>query len=184
MNNIDIDFVNDILNDVKEHLENINKYDEDTYLLTESDVNKALKDCDAFIDSQSKTLLIHFPNIEYDNDIKPITDFQKVYTLLIDFTSSKNLLEEIRLNKEKRTCMNLGKLKKYLRINEDSKGIKNQFDILYDKIMSHSEEIDSFINMFQQYILSNLILQIYDINKDYLNNKNLFKNLMNIVKER
>ena len=111
LNRIDSDFVKDLLNDVKEHLENIDKFDEENYLLTESDVNKALKDCDAFIDSQSKTLLIHFPNIEYDNDIKPITDFQKVYTLLIDFTSSKNLLEEIKLNKEKRICMNLGKLK-------------------------------------------------------------------------
>ena len=27
MNNMDIDFVKDLLNDVKEHLENINKYD-------------------------------------------------------------------------------------------------------------------------------------------------------------
>ena len=63
MNNMDIDFIKDLLIDVKEHLENIKKYDEDTYLFTKNDVNKALKDCDDFIDSQSKTLLIHFPNI-------------------------------------------------------------------------------------------------------------------------
>ena len=48
------DFVKDLLNDVNEHLENINKFEDDTYLLIESDVNKTLIDCDSFIDSQSK----------------------------------------------------------------------------------------------------------------------------------
>ena len=80
------DFVKDLLDDVNEHLENINKFEDDTYLLTESDVNKTLKECDSFIDSQSKALLIHFPNIE------PITDFQKVYTIINRFYITKKFI--------------------------------------------------------------------------------------------
>ena len=93
----------------------------------------------------------------------------------MDFSSAKNLLERIRDDKEKRTYMNLGKLKQYLRIEEKQKlkGIKKQFKILYDKIMNHSKEINYSIKKFEHYILSYLILEIIEINKEYLNKNKL-----------
>ena len=60
-----IDFVKGLLDDMIEHLNNINIYTEDNYLIAEVDVNKVLKDADSYVDSSSKTTYIHFPNVEY-----------------------------------------------------------------------------------------------------------------------
>jgi hypothetical protein len=77
--------------------------------------------------------------------------------------------------------MNLGKIKKYLNIQDETtfEGIKIQYNILYDKIMGHSEKIEDHIDDFIESILSNLILQIYQINKDYLNKNVLIDELNN-----
>ena len=37
----------------------------------------------------------------------------------MDFSDAKNLLNDLKNNKDKRTYMNLGKLKNYLKIQED-----------------------------------------------------------------
>ena len=97
----------------------------------------------------------------------------------MDYSDTKNLLNDLKNYEDKRTCMNLGKIKKYLKIQEDStfEGIKIQYNILYDKIMGHSDKLETFINGFEDSVLSNLILNIHQINKKYLNKNTLIGNL-------
>ena len=177
---IDIDFVKSLLDDMIEYLTNITEFTEDNYLIAESDVNKILKDAESYISSSSKTTYVHFPIVPYNNDLKPEGDFQRIYTLLMDFSDTHNLLRDFKNDNDKRTCMNLGKLKRYLKIQEPStlEGIKKQYNILYDKIMGHSDKIIDIINDFEDSVLSNLILNIYEINKNYLN-KNYFIEKLN-----
>ena len=179
-----IDFVKGLLDDMIEHLNNINIYTEDNYLIAEVDVNNVLKDADSYVDSSSKTTYIHFPIKEYDEELKPKGNFQKIYSLLMDFSDAKNLLNDFKNNEDKRTCMNLGKLKNYLKIQEDStfEGLKIQYNILYDKIMGHSTKMNDFINKFEDSLLSNLILKIYYIDKKYLNKNIIIENLNNYCK--
>lgn len=176
---ISIDFVKGLLDDMIEHINNIAVFTEDNYAIAEIDVNNVLKDSEGYIDTSSKTTYIHFPIVEYDNDIKPRGDFQKIYSLLMDYSDTKNLLNDLKNYEDKRTCMNLGKIKKYLKIQEDStfEGIKIQYNILYDKIMGHSDKLETFINDFEDSVLSNLILNIYYINKKYLNKNILIEKL-------
>ena len=176
---ISIDFVKGLLDDMIEHINNIAVFTEDNYAIAEIDVNNVLKDSEGYIDTSSKTTFIHFPIVEYDNDIKPRGDFQKIYSLLMDYSDTKNLLNDLKNYEDKRTCMNLGKIKKYLKIQEDStfEGIKIQYNILYDKIMGHSDKLETFINDFEDSVLSNLILNIYYINKKYLNKNILIEKL-------
>ena len=177
---IDIDFVKSLLDDMIEYLTNITEFTEDNYLIAESDVNKILKDAESYISSSSKTTYVHFPIVPYNNDLKPEGDFQRIYTLLMDFSDTHNLLRDFKNDNDKRTCMNLGKLKRYLKIQEPStlEGIKKQYNILYDKIMGHSDKIIDIINDFEDSVLSNLIMNIYEINKNYLN-KNYFIEKLN-----
>jgi hypothetical protein len=72
-------------------------------------------------------------------------------------------------------------LKKYLKIQEESK-MKIQYNILYDKIMGHSEKIIDIICDFEECILSNLLLSIYKINKKYLNKNTIIEELNNYCK--
>ena len=176
---ISIDFVKGLLDDMIEHINNITVFTEDNYAIAEIDVNNVLKDSEGYIDTSSKTTFIHFPIVKYDNDIKPRGDFQKIYSLLMDYSDTKNLLNDLKNYEDKRTCMNLGKIKKYLKIQEDStfEGIKIQYNILYDKIMGHSDKLETFINDFENSVLSNLILNIYYINKKYLNKNILIEKL-------
>ena len=162
------------------HLSNIKIYTENNYLIALDDVNKVLKDCESYISLSSKTTFIHFPIVEYNNDLKPKTDFQKIYSLLMDYSDATNLLTELRKYEDKRTCMNLGKLKKYLKIQENTtfEGIKIQYNILYDKVLGRSNKIIDIIYDFQDSILSYLILSIYNINQKYLN-KNYFIETLN-----
>ena len=185
------DFVNSLLDDMIDHLINITEYKDEIYYIAEIDVNNALKDCEVYNNNlSSKTTYIHFPNVEYDSDIKPIGDFQKIYTLLMDFSDSKYILNEIRINEESRSYMNLGKLKKYLKIHEEStfEGMKNQYNIFYNQIMGHNENIDLIIYDFEECLLGNLLLNIYNINQKYLNKNNFIEELNNYcrreVKER
>ena len=97
---------------MKEHLESIKNYDEESYALAEIDVNNFLRDIESYIDSSAKTIYIHFPIIEYESEYKPTGKFQKVYTLLMEFSDCKILLNEFKINEDKRTSMNLHKLKK------------------------------------------------------------------------
>ena len=146
-----------------DHLNNITEYKEEIYSIAEIDVNNALNDCEVYNNNlSSKTTFIHFPNVEYDNDIKPRSDFQKIYSLLMDFSDSKFILNEIRINEESRSCMNLGKLKKYLKIQEEStfEGMKAQYNILYNQIIGHTEKIDLIIYDFEECLLGNLLLKI------------------------
>ena len=117
---IDIDFVKSLLDDMIEYLTNITEFTEDNYLIAEADVNKILKDAESYISSSSKTTYVHFPIVPYNNDLKPEGDFQKIYTLLMDFSDTHNLLRDFKNDNDKRTCMNLGKLKRYLKIQEPS----------------------------------------------------------------
>ena len=176
---ISIDFVKGLLDDMIEHINNITVFTEDNYAIAEIDVNNVLKDSEGYIDTSSKTTFIHFPIVKYDNDIKPRGDFQKIYSLLMDYSDIKNLLNDLKNYEDKRTCMNLGKIKKYLKIQEDStfEGIKIQYNILYDKIMGHFDKLETFINDFEDSVLSNLILNIYYINKKYLNKNILIEKL-------
>ena len=176
---ISIDFVKGLLDDMIEHISNITIFTEDNYAIAEIDVNNALKDSEGYITTSSKTTYIHFPIVEYDNEIKPRGDFQKIYSLLMDYSDTKNLLNDLKNYEDKRTCMNLGKIKKYLKIQEETTfdGIKIQYNILYDKIMGHSDKLETFINDFEDSVLSNLILNIYNINKKYLNKNILIEKL-------
>ena len=164
-------FIKGLLNDMIDHLNSITIYNEENYANAEIDVNNILRDSEGYHDSSSKTIYIHFPIVEYDDEYKPKGDFQKIYTLLMSFTDCKNLLKEFETNEDKRTCMNLGKLKKYLKIQEEStfESMKIQYNILYDKIMSHSDKILDCIQNFEECLLSDLLMNIYNINKDYLN---------------
>ena len=61
-------------------------------------------------------------------------------------------------------------------------GLKIQFNILYDKVMKHSNKLNDYLNEFEDCILSNLILKIYYINKRYLNINVLIEKLNNYCK--
>ena len=73
-----IDFEKNILMDIKENLNNITKFEEENYLIAE-DVNKAFRDCNVYKESSPKVDLIDFTIIEYNKDLKPKSDFQKIY---------------------------------------------------------------------------------------------------------
>ena len=107
---ISIDFMKGLLDDMIEHINNIAVFTEDNYAIAEIDVNNVLKDSEGYIDTSSKTTYIHFPIVEYDNDIKPRGDFQKIYSLLMDYSDTKNLLNDLKNYEDERTCMNLGKI--------------------------------------------------------------------------
>ena len=176
------DFVITLLDDMIDHLNNITEYKEEIYSIAEIDVNNALKDCEVYNNNLSfKTTFIHFPHVDYDNDIKPKGTFQQIYTLLMDYSDSKFILNEIRINEESRSCMNLGKLKKYLKIQEEStfEAMRTQYNIFYKNIIGHTEKIDLIIYDFEECILGNLLLKIYTINKKYLNKNNLIEELNN-----
>ena len=66
-----------------EYLNNVTEYTEDNYLIAEADVNKVLKDSESYFSSSSKTTFVHFPIVEYNNNLKPEGEFQKIYTLLV-----------------------------------------------------------------------------------------------------
>ena len=102
----------------------------------------------------------------------------------MNYSDSINLLKEFEVDEDKRTCMNLGKLKKYLNYEEKStlESMKNQYDILYEKTMSHSDKIIYYINNFKDCILSNLLMNIYEINKTYLNKNLIIEKLNNYCK--
>ena len=55
------EFVKGLLDDMIEHLNNLTVYTEESYKISEVDVNNALKDADGYIESASKTIYIHFP---------------------------------------------------------------------------------------------------------------------------
>ena len=177
-------FVKGLLKDMIAHLEGITQYNEDNYEKAEIDVNNALRDSENYVDISTKTIFIHFPVIEYNNEYEPKGDFQKIYTLLMNYSDSINLLKEFEVDEDKRTCMNLGKLKKYLNYEEKStlESMKNQYDILYEKTMSHSDKIIYYINNFKDCILSNLLMNIYEINKTYLNKNLIIEKLNNYCK--
>ena len=177
-------FVKGLLDDMIDHLNNITTYTEESYAIAEVDVNNALKDSDSYIDSSSKTTYIHFPIVEFDEEYKLKTDFQIIYTLLMDYSDCNNLLKDFKNNEEKRTCMNLGKLKKYLKIQEEStfEGMKTQYNILYDKIMGHSDKILDYIESFEICLLSNLLMNIYKKDKKYLNINTIVEKLNNYCK--
>jgi len=103
-----------------DHLSNLPVYTEDAFEVAEIDVNKALADSEGYISSSSKTNFIHFPIVEYDDDLVPKGDFQEIYTLLMDFSDCNYLLNDLEEVEEKITFMNVGKLKKYLKIQEES----------------------------------------------------------------
>ena len=177
-------FVKGLFDDLIDHLNSIKVYTEENYAIAEIDVNNALLDSDSYIDSTSKTTYIHFPIIDFDGEYKIRGSFQEIYTLLMDFSDSNNLLDDFEKNEDKRTCMNLGKLKKYLKIQEEStsEGIKIQYNILYDKIMSHSDKILEYIKEFRECLLSNLIMNIYKIDKRFLNINFIIEKLNNYCK--
>ena len=52
------------------HLYNIEKYDEENYAFAEIDVNNILSNIEINIDSLSKTIQIHFPFFEYEDEFK------------------------------------------------------------------------------------------------------------------
>ena len=176
---IDIDFVKGLLDDMIEYLNNITVFSEENYLIAESDVNKILKDSENYAASSSKATLINFPKVEYSNDFKPKTSFQKIYNLLMDFSDTIYLLKDLKKDKDKRTCMNLGKLKQFLKIQEEAtfEGIKNQYNIFYDRVLGRDDKLIDIINDFENSVLSNLLLNIYNIDKKYLNKNNLIEKL-------
>ena len=173
---INDDFAKGLLDDMKEHLESIKNYDEESYALAEIDVNNFLRDIESYIDSSAKTIYIHFPIIEYESEYKPIGNFQEVYTLLMEFSDCKILLNEFKINEDKRTSMNFGRLKKLLNIQKGSI-MEIQYNILYDKIMNHSDEMKDYIQNFEELTLSNLLLNIYKIDKKYLKNNLIIEKL-------
>ena len=65
-----------------DYLNNLDYYNDEIYAVVESDVNYALRDIDSYIESSSRTTYIHFPIVEYDEDLKPKGDFQKIYSLM------------------------------------------------------------------------------------------------------
>ena len=166
--------------DMIEYLEKITKFNDETYLMAEVQVNNLLKDSESYNESSSKTIFIPFPFKDYDENYKPQTSFQKIYTLLMDYTDSYQLINSLKKNPDDRTCMNLGKLKKYLKIQENTtiQGLIKQFNILYEKILKNDEKVQYYINNFEVCILSNLLMDIYKIKKEYLNN-NLIKEKLN-----
>ena len=111
---------------IEQNLLNLKEYSEEKYILSEKHVNNILKEYENFNSAPSKKLLIPFPTIEFDEDFKPKEDFQKIYTLLMDYTDSLNLLDLLIKFEEKRKVINIWKLKKYLNINDDDddEGIK------------------------------------------------------------
>ena len=167
-------------NDMIEYLKKITKFNDETYSMAEIQVNNLLKDSESYNESTSKTIFIHFPIKDYDDNYKPQTPFQKIYTLLMDYTDSYFLINSFKKNPDSRTCMNLGKLKKYLKIQENTtiQGLIKQFNILYEKIMKNDEKVQYYINNFEVCILSNLLMDIYNIKKEFLNN-NLIKEKLN-----
>lgn len=95
------DFVKGLLDDMIDHLSNLPVYTEDAFAIAEIDVNKALADSEGYISSSSKTTFIHFPIIEYDDDLVPKGDFQEIYTLLMDFSDCNYLLNDLEKVEEK-----------------------------------------------------------------------------------
>ena len=95
------EFVKGLLDDMIEHLNNLTVYTEESYKISEVDVNNALKDADGYIESSSKTIYIHFPIVEYEDDYRLKGDFQRIYTLLMDFSECHNLLKEFAVNEDK-----------------------------------------------------------------------------------
>lgn len=69
---ISIDFVKGLLDDMIEHINNITVFTEDNYSIE-------------YITTSSKTTYIYFPILEYGNEINPRGDFQKIYSLLMDY---------------------------------------------------------------------------------------------------
>ena len=185
------DYARGLLDDMIDYLNNLDIFNDEIYAVAESDVNYALRDIDSYIESSSRTTYIHFPIVEYDEDLKPKGDFQKIYSLLMNYSAAQNILKQFKEFKDERTFINLGKLKKYLEIDKDSsyEGLKLQYNILYSKMMSKSKEINYYINEFEDCILSNLLLKIYEINKLYLNKNTLINKLndyckRNVLKEK
>ena len=167
-----------------EHLSNIKIYTEESYSLAESDVNISLKNAESYNESSSKTTYIHFPIIEYGDELQPRGTFQKIYTLLMSYSETINLLDDLKDNEENRTFLNLRKLKKYLYFEDEStfENLKIQYNIFYDKIMGHSKEVKYIIDDFENCILSNLLLKIYGVNSEYLNKNKFIEQLNNFCK--
>ena len=176
-------FVKSQLNELIDHLLNLKEYKEEKYILAEKDVNSILKEYENFCSIPTKISLIPFPSVEFDEIFEPKTDFQKVYTLLMNYTDSINLLNLLIKSEENRTVINVGKLKKYLNINDDDddEGIKLQYKLFYKKIVDHSTNIVNCINDFKESVLSNLIVQIYSIDEKYLNKNFIIEELNKFI---